>query len=117
LKGITDQKLESAVSAVLGDVKLLNNFQLCQQYLSTTVKNRATLEKSKERNTSGLKSGSDELDSKFKGGKLPKNFKLENKWYPQRFIVSSAKSNRNSSGHGVQIRTARNPKGRDWCWL
>ncbi|KAI2502895.1 hypothetical protein MHU86_11564 [Fragilaria crotonensis] len=42
LKGITDPKLESAVSVVLGDPKLLNNFQACQQYLSTTVENRAT---------------------------------------------------------------------------
>ena len=82
LKGITDPKLESAVSVVLGDLKLLNNFQLCQQYLSTTVENRATLEKSKERNISGLKSGGDKSDQKGKGGKLPKNFKLENKWYP-----------------------------------
>ena len=80
LKGITDLKLESAVSVVLGDTKLLNDFQACQQYLSTTVENRATLEKSKERNISGI--------SKSEGGgskkekKLPKNFKLENKWYP-----------------------------------
>lgn len=80
LKGITDPKLESAVSVVLGDTKLLNDFQACQQYLSTTVENRATLEKSKERNISGI--------SKSEGGgskkekKLPKNFKLENKWYP-----------------------------------
>ncbi|KAI2502039.1 hypothetical protein MHU86_12442 [Fragilaria crotonensis] len=57
LKGITDPKLESAVSVVLGDPKLLNNFQACQQYLSTTVENRATLERSKERNISGVKSG------------------------------------------------------------
>jgi hypothetical protein len=47
LKGITDPKLESAVSVVLGDTKLLNDFQACHQYLSTTVENRATLEKSK----------------------------------------------------------------------
>jgi hypothetical protein len=82
LKGITDPKLESAVSVVLGNVRLLNDFQLCQQYLSTTVENRATLEKSKERNISGLKSGGDKSDQKGKGVKLPKNFKLENKWYP-----------------------------------
>ena len=82
LKGITDPKLESAVSVVLGDVKLLNDFQLCQQYLSTTVENRATLEKSKERNVSGLKGGGDKSEKKAKGGRLPKNFKLENKWYP-----------------------------------
>jgi hypothetical protein len=83
LKGISDPKLESAVSVVLGDVKLLNDFQLCQQYLSTTVENRATLEKSKERNISGLKSSGDKSDQKGKGGaKLPKNFKLENMWYP-----------------------------------
>ncbi len=83
MKGITDPKLESDVSVVLGDVKLLNDFQLCQQCLSTTVENRATLEKSKERNISGLKSGGDKSDQKGKGGaKLPKYFKLENKWYP-----------------------------------
>ncbi len=67
---------------MLGDVKLLNDFKLCQQYLSTTVENCATLEKSKERNISGLKSGSNKLDTKSKGAKIPKNFKLENKWYP-----------------------------------
>ena len=42
-KGITDAKLESAVSVVLGDPKMMNDFQMCQQYLSTTVENRATL--------------------------------------------------------------------------
>jgi hypothetical protein len=84
LRDITDPKLESVVSVVLGDVKLLNDFQLCQQYLSTTVENRATLEKSKERNISGLKSSGDKPDQKGKGGKLQKKFKLENKWYPQK---------------------------------
>jgi predicted RNA-binding protein YlxR (DUF448 family) len=83
LKGITDPKLESAVSVVLGDTKLLNDFQGCQQYLSTTVENRATLEKSKERNISGMKSedggsGSGKKDKR----KLPKGFKLESKYYP-----------------------------------
>ncbi len=48
----------------------------------STVENQATLEKSKERNISGLKSSGDKPDQKGKGGKLPKNFKLENKWYP-----------------------------------
>jgi hypothetical protein len=43
-----DPKLESAVSVVLGDPRMLNNFQTCQQYPSTTVENRATLEKSKD---------------------------------------------------------------------
>jgi hypothetical protein len=85
LKGITDPKLESAVSVVLGDPKMLNDFQMCQQYLSTTVENRATLEKSKERNISGVKSGADRSDKKGKG-KLPKGFKLENKWYPPRIF-------------------------------
>jgi hypothetical protein len=50
LEGITDPKLESPVSVVLGDLKMLNDFQKCQQYLSMTVENRATLEKSKEMN-------------------------------------------------------------------
>ena len=84
LKGITDPKLESAVSVVLGDPKLLNDFQACQQYLSTTVENRATLEKSKERNISGVAKGGDEGSGggKKEKKKLPKNFKLENKYYP-----------------------------------
>ena len=85
LKGITDPKLESAVPVVLGDPKMLNDFQMCQQYLSTTVEDRATLEKSKDRNISGVKSGADKSDKKGKG-KLPKGFKLENKWYPPRIF-------------------------------
>ena len=85
LKGITDPKLESPVSVVLGDLKMLNDFQKCQQYLSTTVENRATLEKSKERNISGVKSSGDKSEKKDKG-KLPKGFKLENKWYPPRIF-------------------------------
>ena len=85
LKGITDPKLESAVSVILGDTRMLNNFQMCQQYLSTTVENRATLEKSKDRNISGVKSTSDKSGGGKKGtGKLPKNFKLKNKYYPPR---------------------------------
>ncbi len=74
------------MSVVLGDPKMLNNFQMCQQYLSTTVKNRATLEKSKERNISGVKSGEVKSDRKGKGEKLPKGFKLENKWYPPKIF-------------------------------
>ena len=85
LKGITDLKLESAVSVVLGDPRMLNDFQMCQQYLSTTVENRATLEKSKERNISGVKSG-EKSEKKAKGDKLPKGFKLENKWYPPKIF-------------------------------
>jgi hypothetical protein len=42
---------------------------------STTVENRATLEKSKERNISGVKS---EDDIKKEKANLPKGFKLEN---------------------------------------
>ena len=79
LKGISDPKLESAVSVVLGDPKLLEDFQACQQYLTTMVENRATLDKSKERNISSIKS---EGDGKKEKKKLPKGFKLENKWYP-----------------------------------
>jgi predicted RNA-binding protein YlxR (DUF448 family) len=94
LKGITDPKLESAVSVVLGDPKLLEDFQGCQQYLSTMVENRATLEKSKERNISGVRSeGGGE--KKSRGGKLPKGFKLENKWYPPsvyRLLTAEQKS-------------------------
>ena len=66
---------------VLGDQKMLNDLQMCQQYLSTTVENRATLEKSKERNISGVKTG-DKSEKTEKQAKLPKGFKLENKWYP-----------------------------------
>jgi hypothetical protein len=85
LKGITDPKLESAVSVVLGHTKMLNDFQMCQQYLSTTVENRATLEKSKDRNISGVRSAGDKTGGGKKDtGKLPKNFKLENKYYPPR---------------------------------
>ena len=94
LKGITDPKLESAVSVVLGDVSMLNDFQKCQQYLSTTVENRATLERSKERNISGIKS-TDKSVKTDKGGKLPKGFKLENKWYPPKIfrLLSSEQKN------------------------
>ena len=85
LKGITDPKLESAVSVVLGDPKMLNDFQACQQHLSTTVENRATLERSKERNISGVRSG-EKTDKTSKAGKLPKGFKLENKYYPPKIF-------------------------------
>jgi hypothetical protein len=85
LKGITDPKLESAVSVVLGDPKMLNDFQACQQYLSTTVENRATLERSKERNILGVRSG-EKTDKTAKAGKLPKGFKLENKYYPSKIF-------------------------------
>ena len=79
LKGITDPTLESAVSVALGDPKMLNDYQTSQQYLSTTVENRATLERSKERNIFGIKSG-EKVDKAEKGAELPKGFKLENKW-------------------------------------
>jgi hypothetical protein len=85
LKGITDPKLELAVLVVLGNPRMLNDFHTCQQYLSTTVENRATLEKSKERNISGVRS-SDKSEKKAKGDKLPKGFKLENKWYPPKIV-------------------------------
>ena len=85
LKEITDPKLESAVSVVLGDPKMLNDFQACQQYLLTTVENRTTLERSKERNISCVKSG-EKTDKTAKAGKLPKGFKLENKYYPPKIF-------------------------------
>jgi hypothetical protein len=85
LKGISDPKLESAVSVVLGDPRMLNDSQACQQYLSTIVENRATLERSKERNISGVKSGEKSIKT-AKAGKLPKGFKLENKYYPQKIF-------------------------------
>jgi len=106
LKGITDPKLESAVSVVLGDLKLMNDFQLCQQYLSTTVENRATLEKSKERNISGLKGGGEKAE-KGKGGKLPKSFKLENKWYPPKIYRLLSKDQQD------QLRTWAKEKDKD----
>jgi hypothetical protein len=68
--------------------------------LSTTVEKQATLEKGKERNISGLKSGADKPDQKAQGGNFSKNFKLENKWYPQRSIAA-------------RIRIVRKRKGRD----
>ena len=51
------------------------------------MENRATLEKSKERNISGEKSGADESNKK-KGekGKLPKGLKLEKKRYSPRIF-------------------------------
>jgi hypothetical protein len=67
------------------DPKMLNDFQACQQYLSTTVENKATLERSKERNISGVKSG-EKGDKAEKGAKLPKGFKIENKWYPPKIF-------------------------------
>ena len=85
LKGITDPKLESAVSVVLGDPNMLNDFQRCQQYLSTTVENRATLEKSKERDILGVKRV-EKSEKAEKQGKLPKGFELENKWYPPKIF-------------------------------
>jgi hypothetical protein len=94
LKGITDPKLESAVSAVLVDPKMLNDFQRCQQYLSTTVENKATLEKSKERNISGVKSG-EKSEKAERRGKLPKRFKLENKWYPPKIFRLLSQEQRN----------------------
>ena len=94
LKGINDPKLESAVSVVLGDPKMLNNFQMCQQYLSTTVENRATLDKSKERKISGVKSNK-KSEKGEKGGKLPKGFKLENKWYPPKISKLLSQEQRN----------------------
>jgi hypothetical protein len=97
LKGTTDPKSESAVSVVLGDPKMLNDFQiLCQQYLSTTVENRATLDKSKERNISGVKSNK-KSEKGEKGGKLPKGFKLENKWYPPKIFKAYQSRAENSA--------------------
>ena len=49
------------------------------------MENRATLEKSKERNISGVKSG-EKADKGEKQGKLPKGCKLENKWYPPKIF-------------------------------
>jgi hypothetical protein len=60
---------------VLGNPKLVNDFQACQQYLSTTDENRATFKRSKKRNISGVKN-SDKGSMFDKGeGKLPKGFK------------------------------------------
>jgi hypothetical protein len=106
LKRITDPKLESAVSVVLGDLKFMNDFQLCQLYLSTTVENRATLEKSKERNISGLKGSGDKAE-KGKGGKLPKGYKLENKWYPPKIYRLLSKDQQD------QLRTWAKEKDKD----
>ena len=66
---------------------MLYDFQTCQQYLSTAVENRAMLEKSKDRNISGIKSTAGKSGRGKKGtAKLPTNFKLENKYYPPRMF-------------------------------
>ncbi len=88
-KGIPDPKLES-VSVVLGDPKMMNDFQVCQQYLSTTVP-----DKSKERNISGVKSGKKAEKEEKHQGKLPKGFKLENKWYPPKIFKLLSQKQRN----------------------
>jgi hypothetical protein len=49
VKGITDLKLESTVSVVLGNPRMLHDVQMCQQYLSTTMENRATLRRARIR--------------------------------------------------------------------
>lgn len=84
LKGIEDDKMEPAVSVVLGDPRLLNDFNACQQYLSTTVMNRLSLSGARP-GQRGVSSTSTEKNGGRRGGagkKLPKNFKLEDKWYP-----------------------------------
>ena len=63
---------------------------MCQQYLSTTV-----LEKSKERNISGVKSGEKAEKEEKHQGKLPKGFKLENKWYPPKIFKLLSQKQRN----------------------
>jgi len=96
LKGITDPKLESAVTVVLGDTNYMNDFQACQQYLSTTVENRGTLDKSKDQRRGVAAVHTQDGGGKRSGGagsgKLPKGFKLENKWYPKKVfnLLSSA---------------------------
>lgn len=40
-----------------------------------------------ERNISGIKSG-EKNDKAEKGGKLPKGFKVDSKWYPKRSFAS-----------------------------
>jgi hypothetical protein len=49
VKGITDLKLESTGSVVLGNPRMLHDVQMCQQYLSTTMENRATLRRARIR--------------------------------------------------------------------
>ncbi|KAI2507089.1 hypothetical protein MHU86_7358 [Fragilaria crotonensis] len=78
VKGITDLKLESTMSVVLGNLRVLHDVQMCLQYLSTTVENRATLRRARI-GISGDKSSGTKKDK----GKLPKSFKLKNKYYPQ----------------------------------
>lgn len=90
LKGITDPKLESAITVVLGDTHYMNDFQACQQYLSTTVENRGTLDKSKDKRSISAVNTQDGGGRRSAGGagtaKLPKGFKLENKWYPKKIF-------------------------------
>ena len=79
VKGITDLKLESTVSVVLGNLRVLHDVQMCLQYLSTTVENQATLRRARI----GI-SGDKSSGTKKEKGKLPKSFKLKNKYYPPR---------------------------------
>jgi hypothetical protein len=86
VKGITDLKLESTVSVVLGNPRMLHDVQMCQQYLYTTVENRATLRRARIRTSqaTNLAERKRSVTEKDKG-KLPKkNFKLKHKYYPPR---------------------------------
>jgi len=97
LKGIEDDKLEASVAVVLGNPALLSDFNACQQFLATTVENRHALTASggggRRINAAKSERGASKSDRGGRGGrgggggggknnKLPKNFKLEDKYYP-----------------------------------
>jgi hypothetical protein len=84
VKGITDLKLESTVSVVLGNPRMLHDVQMCQQYLSMTMENRATLRRARIRTSQATNLAERKRSGTKKDkGKLPmKNFTLKNKYYP-----------------------------------
>lgn len=90
LKGITDPLLEAPIAVVLGDPTKLSDFEACQQFLSTSVENRENLGAtprgiaSMERHGgSGSGGGGGKNGKNGSQKKLPKNFKLEDKFYPK----------------------------------
>jgi len=86
VNGITDLKLESTGSVVLGNPRMLHDVQMCQQNLSTTMENRATLRRARIRTSQATNLAERKRSGTKKDkGKLPKkNFKLKNKYYPPR---------------------------------
>jgi hypothetical protein len=105
VKGITDLKLESTVSVVLGNPRMLHDVQMCQQYLSTTMENRETLRRARIRTSQATNLAEQKRSGTKKDkGKLPKNnFKLKNKYYPPRM----GRKEREAVGGGLERRNHR----------